>query len=35
VIDGVAACKLAGAKDLAGCVARATRLDAIRPGAPR
>jgi len=35
VIDGVAACKLAGAKDLAGCVARATRLEAILPVAPR
>lgn len=35
VIDGVAACKLAGAKDLAGCVERATRLDAILPVAPR
>ena len=35
VIDGVAACKRAGAKDLAGCVERATRLDAILPVAPR
>jgi hypothetical protein len=35
VIDGVAACKLAGAKDLAACVERATRLDAILPVAPR
>jgi hypothetical protein len=35
VIDGVAACKLAGAKDLADCVERATRLDAILPVAPR
>jgi hypothetical protein len=31
VLDGVAACKLAGAKDLADCVERATRLDAILP----
>jgi hypothetical protein len=35
VIDGIAACKLAGAKDLAACVERATRLDAILPVAPR
>ena len=35
VIDGIAACKLAGAKDLAGCVERTTRLDAILPVAPR
>ncbi len=35
VINGVAACKLAGAKDLAACVERATRLDAILPVAPR
>jgi hypothetical protein len=35
VIDGVVACKLAGAKDLAGCVQQATRLDAILPVAPR
>lgn len=35
VIDGVAACKLAGAKDLAACVERATRLDALLPVAPR
>ncbi|HEX7837089.1 MAG TPA: hypothetical protein VF469_06470 [Kofleriaceae bacterium] len=35
VIDGVAACKLAGAKDLAECVGRVTRLDAILPVAPR
>ncbi|HEX8107663.1 MAG TPA: hypothetical protein VF516_08030 [Kofleriaceae bacterium] len=35
VIDGIAACKLAGAKDLADCVERATRLDTILPVAPR
>jgi hypothetical protein len=35
VIDGVAACERAGAKDLAGCVERATRLEAILPVAPR
>jgi hypothetical protein len=35
VIDGIAACKLAGAKDLAGCVERATHLEAILPVAPR
>jgi hypothetical protein len=35
VIDGVAACKLAGANDLAECVERATGLEAILPVAPR
>lgn len=35
VIDGVAACKLAGTQDLAGCVEQATRLDTILPVAPR
>jgi hypothetical protein len=35
VIDGIAACKRAGAKDLADCVKQATRLDAILPVAPR
>ncbi len=35
VMDGVAACKRAGAKDLVDCVERATRLDAILPVAPR
>lgn len=35
VIDGVAACKLAGVKNLADCVERATRLDALLPAAPR
>ncbi|HEX8114713.1 MAG TPA: hypothetical protein VF516_43585 [Kofleriaceae bacterium] len=35
VIDGVAACKRAGAKDVIDCVKRTTRLDAILPVAPR